>query len=93
MAAQIRARRELVVDPKALAVVTVPVLGIVGSADPLGRRYLQDFVKIKAGTQLVVIEGATHGERTGPPGAAAYDHPQFLGAIREFLSANAQREN
>lgn len=92
LAAQIRARRELVLDPRGVATVSVPVLGIVGSADPLGRRLLEDFVKIKPETKLVVIDGATHVVSTGPRDAAAYNHPQFVSALRAFLSTNIQRE-
>ena len=91
LAAQIRARRELVLDATKVAALPIPVLGIVGGADPLGKRLLEDFVRIKPTTKLVVIEGATHGVSAGPAGAAAFNQPQFIRALRDFLSMNAQR--
>ena len=59
--------------------VTVPTLGIVGTADP----YLREFEELKAAMpqlRLVTIEGASHG--------AAPGRPEFIQALQAFLAAH-----
>jgi len=48
---------------------------------------LDVFAKVNPGMELAVIEGATHAVQNGPPQNAAYNRPEFLAAISEFLSA------
>ena len=86
IAAQVRARRNLVVPPETAAKLPMPILGVVGSADP-AKVLLEVFAKVNPRMKLVVIEGATHAVRNGPPRDAAYNRPEFLAAIREFFSA------
>jgi pimeloyl-ACP methyl ester carboxylesterase len=62
-----------------LAKVKVPVLGIVGTADP----YLKDFQQLKAGMpqlELVTIEGASHNTAPG--------RPEFVAALMKYLAAH-----
>ena len=89
VAAQVRARRTLVVPSATAATLPMPVLGVVGSADP-AKVLLDVFAKVHPRMKLVVIEGATHAVQNGPAQSAAYNRPEFLAAIREFLSAQRQ---
>ena len=79
MAAVRRSNPAQVYKLEDLAKVQVPVLGIVGTADP----YLKDFQELKAGMpqlQLVTIDGASHGTAPG--------RPEFIDALTKFLAAN-----
>jgi pimeloyl-ACP methyl ester carboxylesterase len=81
LAAYHRGRSALVVTDDKIARVRVPVLGIIGSADP-GLTGMQDLKKAMPALSLVVVEGATHGGERG-----VLRHPQFLATLREFLAA------
>ena len=62
-----------------MAAVTVPTLGVVGTADP----YLSQFLELKAvmpQLDLVTIEAASHGSAPG--------RPEFSQAILAFLRAH-----
>jgi pimeloyl-ACP methyl ester carboxylesterase len=79
VAAVRRANRHEAVSEEALARVTLPVMGVVGSLDPyvtvfrrLARR-MHDF-------ELVVVEGGTHRTTAG--------HPDFVRAVEGFLAAH-----
>ena len=72
--------------PETAATLRMPILGVVGSAEP-AKVLLDVFAKVNPGMELAVIEGATHAVQNGPPQNAAYDRPEFLAAISEFLSA------
>lgn len=85
VAAQVRARRNLVVPPETAATLPMPILGVVASAEP-AKVLLDAFAKVNPRMKLVVIEGATHAVQNGPPRNAAYNRPEFLAAISEFLS-------
>lgn len=64
LAAVRRGMKETVVTPQQIAAISVPVLGIVGSADPA----LKDFQQLRSmlpAFQLVIIEGASHTEAPG----------------------------
>ncbi|MDB5375827.1 MAG: Pimeloyl-ACP methyl ester carboxylesterase, partial [Rubritepida sp.] len=79
LAAVRRSNPDQVVPIERLAAVPMPVLGIVGTADP----YLRGFEQLKAAMpslQLVTIPGASHG---GAPGT-----PQFREALLAFLQAH-----
>jgi pimeloyl-ACP methyl ester carboxylesterase len=82
LAAVRRSNADQVVTDAQLAAIPVPVLGIVGTADP----YIKDFQELKAAMpklHLVTIEGASHGSAPGTP--------QFVQALIAFLSANKAR--
>jgi pimeloyl-ACP methyl ester carboxylesterase len=79
LAAVRRSNPAQVVTVAQLAASTVPMLGIVGTADP----YLADFERLKVAKpnlKLVTIQGASHG--TAP------SRPEFPAAVLEFLSAH-----
>jgi pimeloyl-ACP methyl ester carboxylesterase len=78
LAAVARSRSLQVVTEAQLQQVTVPTLGIVGSADPrmAGMNALTGLMP--AMQRLVVIDGADHGE--------APRRPEFMQAVREFLA-------
>lgn len=79
LAAVRRSNADQVVTIATLAAVPMPVLGIVGTADP----YLRDFERLKAAMprmELVTIPGASHGSATGTP--------EFRAALLRFLQAN-----
>jgi pimeloyl-ACP methyl ester carboxylesterase len=70
------------VTPAQVSAVQVPTLGVVGSLDA----YLTDFrelKKLRPNLKLVVIDGAPHGGERG-----ASRRPEFLAAVREFISSN-----
>jgi pimeloyl-ACP methyl ester carboxylesterase len=63
-----------------MAAITVPTLGVVGTADP----YLGQFLELKAvmpQLDLVTIEAASHG--------SAPARPEFTQAILAFLHAHS----
>jgi pimeloyl-ACP methyl ester carboxylesterase len=70
------------VTPAQAKAVTVPLLGLVGSADP-ARTDLQKFQNLQPSLKLVILDGATHGAPR-----AAVGHAEFLPALRAFLAAN-----
>jgi pimeloyl-ACP methyl ester carboxylesterase len=79
LAAVRRSNRDQVVTEAQMAAVRVPVLGIVGTADP----YLKEFQQLKAAMpqlELVSIEGASHG--------SAPARPDFVAALERFLAAH-----
>lgn len=81
-AALTRARRDLVITPAQVAAVTVPTLGIAGSADPL-LAALQELKKLRPALKLVVIEGATHAGERG-----IIRRSEFLPVVREFIASH-----
>ncbi|WP_426955135.1 alpha/beta fold hydrolase [Muricoccus radiodurans] len=79
LAAVRRSNPDQVVTEAQMRAVTVPSLGIVGTADP----YLAEFQQLKAAMpqlQLVTIEGASHGSAPG--------RPEFIAALMAFLAAH-----
>jgi pimeloyl-ACP methyl ester carboxylesterase len=79
LAAVRRSNPDQVVPLETLARVPMPVLGVVGTADP----YLGDFRRLKAAMprmELVTIEGASHGN--------AASRPEFREALLRFLAAH-----
>lgn len=76
LAAVRRSNPDQVVTEAQMRAVTVPSLGIVGTADP----YLKEFQELKAAMpqlELVTIEGASHGSAPG--------RPEFVAALLKFL--------
>ncbi|BBK31263.1 pimeloyl-ACP methyl ester carboxylesterase [Stella humosa] len=77
LAAARRSNPEQVVTLADLAATPVPLLGIVGTADP----YRKDFERLRTarpGMELVLIEGAAHGNAVG--------RPEYVAAVRGFLA-------
>jgi pimeloyl-ACP methyl ester carboxylesterase len=77
-----RGLHELKVGNDDLKVVHVPLLAMVGSADPL-RASVSAFNAVMPTLKVVVIEGATH---SGPRGAAA--RPEFTAGVHDFIAAH-----
>jgi len=84
-AALTRARADQLITPAAVAAVTVPTLGIVGTEDPM-KAGMDALVRIRPSVKLVVIEGATHA---GPHGILA--RPELIAALRSFLAEHRMR--
>ncbi|BBK42280.1 hypothetical protein STVA_23000 [Allostella vacuolata] len=77
LAAIRRSNPDQVVTLAELAAIPVPVLGIVGTADP----YQKDLERVQAvlpGMTLVRIEGAAHGNAVG--------RPEYVEAVLAFLA-------
>lgn len=84
-AALMRSRGENDISPAAAARVTVPTLGIVGSADPM-KHGMDSLVAIRPSVTLIVLDGATHA---GPRGILT--RPELVPALREFIIAHPIR--
>ena len=84
-AAFLRSFRAQSVAPALAAAVTVPTLAIVGSADP-GAANMRTLKTQRPAMKLVVIDSATHAGTRGAMG-----RPEFVAAIREFLSSARPR--
>ena len=85
LAALSRASKDLAITPAQVGAVKVRTLGVVGSLDG----YLSDFQelkKLRPDLKLVVVDGATHGGDRG-----AMRRPEFLAAVREFISSSQTR--
>jgi pimeloyl-ACP methyl ester carboxylesterase len=79
LAAVRRSNPDQVVTEAQMKAVKVPVLGVVGTADP----YLKEFQQLKSAMpqlELVTIEGASHG--------SAPSRPEFVQAVKAFLAAH-----
>jgi pimeloyl-ACP methyl ester carboxylesterase len=84
MAAYMRSRHRQVVTNAELAALRVPVLAVVGSADPA----LAGVNELKAAMprlKVVVIDGATQSSATE---RGAPRRPEFVNAIREFVATH-----
>lgn len=84
IAALLRAVRDQVIPPAQAAAVTVPTLGIAGSADP-NLENLRELKALRPALQLIVIDGATHSG-----GRGAGRRQEFVAALRDFLAAHRQ---
>ena len=60
----------------------IPLLAVIGGADPI-KVGVDAFKQIKPDLTVVVIEGATHSGARGAPA-----RPEFVAAVRDFLSAH-----
>lgn len=81
LAAYQRGRRALAVTDDAVAAVRVPVLGIIGSADP-SLAGMRDLKSVMPALSLIIVDGAEHGGERG-----VLRRPEFLVAFRAFLAA------
>ena len=86
-AADVRGRHAQAVTDAEIGAVRVPTLVIVGSADA-ALASVNELKKILPSIKVVVINGATH---TGERGATG--RPEFVNAIREFISLNQQKSS
>lgn len=85
IAALMRSRGENDVAPAAAARVTVPTLGIVGTADPM-KQGMDSLVAIRPSVRLILLDGATHA---GPRGILT--RKELVPALREFVGAHPIR--
>jgi pimeloyl-ACP methyl ester carboxylesterase len=79
LAAIRRSNKDQVITLAQLAAVQVPVLGVVAGADPYLARFAE-LSQLAPRLQLVIINDATH--------ASAAGKPEFVRAIRNFISAH-----
>jgi pimeloyl-ACP methyl ester carboxylesterase len=82
LAALRRGYKDQAITTAAVAAVKVPTLCVVGTLD----ENLGDFRELKTlrpALTLIIIDGATHGGDRG-----AMRRPEFVAAVREFISAN-----
>lgn len=82
LAAIRRSNRDQVVTDEALAALTLPALGLVGSLDPYAGSF-RELAAVMPHLRLVTIEGATH--------STASARPEFRHAVLEFLAAHPER--
>jgi pimeloyl-ACP methyl ester carboxylesterase len=82
IAALTRSRSDQVVSPVAAAAVTVPTLGVVGTADP-AKAGLESLKQIRPAFRLIMVEGATHSGQRG-----IMTRPELIAVLREFLGGN-----
>ena len=80
LAAYNRGRPGLVATSQALSAVRIPTLGIIGSGDPAVDS-MRALAPLMPALQLIVVEGAEHSGERG-----ILRRPEFLAALREFLS-------
>jgi pimeloyl-ACP methyl ester carboxylesterase len=85
LAAMIRAWRDMVVTAAKVEAIKVPLLAIVGSADP-NLAGVQEFKRQKPALEVVVVEGATHGSPGDTRGILR--QAQTRDAWRQFLAAH-----
>jgi pimeloyl-ACP methyl ester carboxylesterase len=79
LAAVRRSMRDTVVSSAQIAAIKIPMMGIVGSADPAVKDFRQ-LQKLVPQLRLEIIEGASH--------AAAPTRPEFIRAVLNFLNAS-----
>lgn len=82
LAAVTRGNRQQVVAAADVQTLKMPLLAVIGSADPL-KAGVDAFAKIKPELKVVVVEGGTHSGPRGVPGRT-----EFAAAIREFVAAH-----
>jgi pimeloyl-ACP methyl ester carboxylesterase len=79
LAAVQRGNKDQVVTVAEVKALRMPLLAVVGSADPI-KAGVDRFKQIKPELNVVVIDGATHSGVRGAPG-----RPEFVAAVRDFL--------
>ena len=83
-AALMRSRRALLVADADIAAVGVPIMAIIGSADPALPR-VQALKNRWPSLKVIVVPGATHSARHP---RSVLNRGEFLAAIREFVASN-----
>ena len=86
LAALVRGLSENVVSDEQFKTIRAPMMAIVGTADP-NLRNVEALKELLSDLRVVTIEGATH---VGAPRGAPV-RPQFVTAIREFISVHPSR--
>jgi pimeloyl-ACP methyl ester carboxylesterase len=86
LAAVQRGNKAQVVTPADVRALTMPLLAVIGGADPI-KAGVDAFKRIKPELKVVVIDGATHSGARGAP-----SRPEFVAAIREFLAGHKTTE-
>jgi pimeloyl-ACP methyl ester carboxylesterase len=84
MAALVRARGEQAFSAADMAVVQVPTLGLIGSADA-NLDAMKQLASVLPTLKVVVIEGATHGGALG-----VTRRPEFVDNVREFTASHKE---
>lgn len=82
LAAVTRGNRQQVVSVADVRALKMPLLAVIGSADPL-KAGVDAFARIKPELKVVIVEGGTHSGARGVPG-----RPEFAAALREFIAAH-----
>jgi len=82
LAAVQRGNKEQVVTIFEVRALKMPLLAVVGSADPI-KAGVETLKTLKSDLNVVVIDGATHSGTRGAPG-----RPEFVAAVRAFLGAH-----
>ena len=82
LAAVQRGGKQQVVSAAQVRALNVPMLAVVGSADPI-KAGVDVFSSIKPTLKVVVIDGATHSGARGAP-----SRPEFAAAVRDFLASH-----
>jgi pimeloyl-ACP methyl ester carboxylesterase len=84
MAAVVRRRGEDTFSAAEMAIVQVPTLGLIGSADA-NLAAMNQLASVLPTLKVVVIEGATHGGARG-----VTRRPEFVENIRAFTAAHKE---
>jgi pimeloyl-ACP methyl ester carboxylesterase len=82
LAAVQRGNKEQAVTIFEVRALKMPLLAVVGSADPI-KAGVDTLKTFKSDLKVVVIEGATHSGPRGAPG-----RPEFAAAVHDFLAAH-----
>lgn len=82
LAAVQRGGKQQVVTPAQVRALTMPLLAVIGSVDPI-KAAVDAFAKIKPDLKVVVIDGASHSGARGAP-----SRPEFVSAVRDFVAAH-----
>ncbi|MBI3491642.1 MAG: alpha/beta hydrolase [Acidobacteria bacterium] len=77
-----RGNKEQVVTVAQVRALKMPLLAVVGSADPL-KVGVDAFKTVMPSLNVVVIDGATHSGARGAPA-----RPEFAAAVHDFLTAH-----
>jgi len=82
LAAVQRGNKHQVVTAAEVKALRMPLLAVVGSADPI-KAGVDAFKQLKPELTVIVIDGATHSGARGAPG-----RPEFASAVHDFLAAH-----
>jgi pimeloyl-ACP methyl ester carboxylesterase len=82
LAAVQRGNKEQTVTVAAVRALKMPLLAVVGSADPI-KAGVDVFKSVSPSLRVVVIDGATHSGVRGAP-----SRPEFVAAVHEFIAAH-----
>ena len=83
LSVMVRSRRTWVVTAEQVDAIRVPLVAIVGSADP-NLAGVQQFTQRKPAVEMIVVEGATHAG-----GGGILRRPELIKNIRALLKRHA----